>query len=416
MPIASRLAALPQPVRLCAITAAVLIALSGCTTKPITTVDITPAVDTGTKPGAGHPLTENKPGFYAMSNIPADHTPVRVGIILPFSSGTPAVKALAASMLKAAQLAVYESGNKDIVLMTADEGSTPESAAGAAVRLLDQGAEILIGPLYAPSVRAIRHEAQDRGVLVLSFSTDRSVAGDGVYLMGFLPQNDTNRVVSYALAQGHHKFAALVPNTSFGDVTLDAFKGAVTDGKGEVGAVEHFYATVDGVTAPAGKIAKADADAMFIPLGGTVLRAAAPLLSGAGLDPSKVKLLGTGQWNETANIGEPTLNGAWFAGPDPKAEIAFNAKYHDAFGGTPPQLAALSYDAVSLVAALAKGDPYKRFTRAALADPNGFTGADGIFRFGNDGTAERGLAVLSVTPDGFHVVDPAPTTFVKPGS
>jgi ABC-type branched-subunit amino acid transport system substrate-binding protein len=415
MPIASRLAVPAREVRSFAITAAVLIALSGCTTKPVTTVDVTPGVDTG-GPAAGHPLAENKPTFYTMSNIPADHTPVRVGIILPFSSGTPAVKALAAAMLKSAQLAVYESGNKDIILMTADEGSTPESAAGAAVRLLDQGAEILVGPLYAPSVKAIRHEAQDRGVLVLSFSTDRSVAGDGVYLLGFLPQNDTSRVVNYALAQGHHKFAALVPNTSFGEVTLDAFKGAVTDGKGEVGPVEHFYATVDGVLAPATTIAKTDADAVFIPLGGTVLRAAAPVLSTGGLDPSKVKLLGTGQWNETANTSEPTLNGAWFAGPDPKAEITFNAKYRDAFGANPPQLAALSYDAVSLVASLAKGDPYKRFTRAALADPNGFSGADGIFRFSADGTAERGLAVLSVTPDGFHVVDPAPTTFVKPGS
>ena len=86
------------------------------------------------------------------------------------------------------------------------------------------------------------------------------------------------------------------------------------------------------------------------------------------------------------------------------------------FGNNPPPLSALAYDAMSLVAALAKGEPYKRFTRAALADPNGFAGADGIFRFAPDGTTELGLAVLSITPEGFHVVDPAPTTFVKPGS
>ena len=414
MPVASRLAVLAHRARLFATAGAVAIALSGCVTKPVTQVVVSPQIDNGSPPG--NPLTENKPAFFNMANIPADHTPVRVGVILPFSSGTPAVKALAASMLKAAQMAVYESGNRDIILMTADEGATPSDAAAAADRLLNQGAEIIVGPLYGPSVKAISAEARDRGVLVLAFSTDRNVAGDGVYLMGFLPQNDTNRVVTYALAQGHHKFAALVPSTPYGDLTLDTLKSAITDAKAELGEVERFPATVDAVLAPSTLIAKTDADALFIPQGGTILRAAAPTLSAGGLDPAKVKILGSGQWNEAANTALPTLNGAWFAAPDPKNEAEFDAKYREAFGANPPQLAALSYDAVSLVAALAKGEPYKRFTRAALADPNGFSGADGIFRFAPDGTAERGLAVLVVTPDGFHVVDPAPSTFVKPGS
>ena len=71
---------------------------------------------------------------------------------------------------------------------------------------------------------------------------------------------------------------------------------------------------------------------------------------------------------------------------------------------------------LSLVALLAKGEPYRRFTRAALTDPNGFAGVDGIFRFHPDGTAERGLSVVVVTPEGFHEIDPAPKTFQKSGS
>ena len=411
MPVHSRFAA---RCRLFATAGALAIALSACQTKPVEPPKPPPVAPTGTP--AGNPLTQNQPGFYTMPNIPDDHTPVRVGIILPFNSGTPAVRALAASMLKAAQLALYESGNKDIVLITADEGATPSDAAAAGERLLSQGAEIIVGPLYGPSVKAISAEARDRGVLVLAFSTDRSVAGDGVYLMGFLPQNDTARVVSYALAQGHHKFAGLVPSTPFGDVTLEALKSAVTDGKGELGDVERFAGTVDTVLAPAATVARSDADAVFIPQAGAILHAAAPMMGSSGLDPAKVKILGTGQWNDPTLTNEPTLNGAWFAGPDPKDEVAFNAKYREAYGNNPPPLSALAYDAVSLVAALAKGEPYKRFTRAAVADPNGFTGADGIFRFAPDGTAEHGLAILSVGPEGFRVIDPAPTTFVKPGS
>ncbi len=414
MSVSFRFAAAAQAIRLSAIAGALAIALAGCATKPAAPP---PApIPAAPETPAGHPLSENLPGFLTLPNIPADHTPVRVGLLLPFSSGTPAVKALAAAMLRAAQLALYDAGNRDIVLMPADEGSTPAEAAGAAARLLGQGAEVIVGPLYGSSVRAIADAARDRAVPVLSFSTEKSVAGNGIYLMGILPEGDTARVVNYALAHDHHKFAALVPSTAFGDITLNTLKSAVTDGKGEVVSVERYDGTVDGVLAPAGRLAKTDADALFIPQGGPDLRAAAPTLGTGGLDPSKVKLLGTGQWSDPANLAEPSLNGAWFAAPDPKGELAFTAKYHDTFGANPPPLAALAYDAVSLVAALAKGTPYKRFTSAALADPNGFAGTDGIFRFAPDGTAERGLAVMAVSPEGFRVVDPAPTTFVKPGS
>ena len=67
--------------------------------------------------------------------------------------------------------------------------------------------------------------------------------------------------------------------------------------------------------------------------------------------------------------------------------------------------------AFMLLPLLSQGQPYHRFTQAALMDPNGFSGVDGIFRFNTDGTSERGLAILEVQPDGFHVVSPAPKTF-----
>ncbi len=151
----------------------------------------------------------------------------------------------------------------------------------------------------------------------------------------------------------------------------------MTDGKAELGEVQRFAGDGRyGILTPAGRAAKpADADALFLPQGGAILRAGAPALGTAGFDKDKVKLLGTSQWNEAANSEAPSLYGAWFAAPDPRDDARFADKYRGAFGSNPPQLAALAYDAVSLVAALAsKGDPYKRFTRAALADPNGFSG------------------------------------------
>jgi ABC-type branched-subunit amino acid transport system substrate-binding protein len=414
MPVPFRLATLVSATRLFAIAGAVAIAAGACQPRLPIPPPLPPEANTGTIPT--RPLTENKPGFLKLPNIASDRTPVRVGILLPFASSTPGVKALATAMMKAAELSLYDSANKDIILMTADEGTTPESSAAAATRLLDQGAEIIVGPLFAQSVRAIAPEARDRGVPVLAFSTDRSVAGDGIFLLGFLPQNDVKRVIAYASSQGHRKFVALSANTAYGDVTVDAFNSAVSENGGRVIDVERFSYSADAALKPAADAAKSGADAVFIPLGGQILRAISPTLGASGLDPKKVKLLGTSLWDDQANLAEPTLTGGWFAAPSAADDAAFVSKYRSVYGASPPALAALSYDAISLVALLAKGTPYKRFTRAALTDPNGFVGVDGIFRFDPDGTAERGLAVMAVTPQGFREVDPAPTTFVKSGS
>ena len=347
--------------------------------------------------------------------MPAGQTPVRVGVILPFGSSTAATRNLAAAMMKAASLALYDSKDKNILLMTADEGTRPADAAAAANKLLAQGAEVIIGPLFATSVAAVTPIARDRGVPVLAFSTDKSVAGKGAYLLSFLPQDEVRRVLTFAAAKGHHAFAAMVPQSAYGDLVAGAFADTVKGIGGTSVEVEHFPSNTSVFTAASTAVAKSNADAVLLaPTNGATLKAIAPSLSFAGLDPAKVKLLGISPWNDPTDGREQTLVGGWFAAPAPDADDAFNAKYKNAYGAPPPPLASLAYDAVALVALLAPGTPYHRFTQAALMDPNGFAGVDGIFRFNPDGTSERGLAVLEVTPEGFSVADPAPKTFQSP--
>ncbi|HWY62715.1 MAG TPA: penicillin-binding protein activator [Rhizomicrobium sp.] len=397
--------------RLCAIALACGIAGLASCVAPKPPPPPPPVVVLPPPPVAGHPLSSDSPDFLRLPNLAPGQTPVRVGVILPFGSSTAATRNLAAAMLKAAQLALYDSKNSNIVLITADEGSKPDDAAAAADKLLAQGAEVIIGPLFGPSVSAVAPIARDRAVPVLAFSTEKSVAGNGAYLLSFLPQSEVNRVVAYAASQGHHDFAAMVPQNEYGDVIAGAFADAVKSAGGDSVDVEHFTPSTNAVMAPSGAVAKTKADAVMIAQGGPVLRAIAPSLSFSGLDRDKVKLLGTGLWDDPAIVREDMLLGGWFAAPEPNAVNAFNSRFHDAFGTNPPQLASLAYDAIALVALLSGGQPYHRFTQAALMDPNGFSGVDGIFRFNTDGTSERGLAVLEVAPDGFHVVSPPPKTF-----
>jgi ABC-type branched-subunit amino acid transport system substrate-binding protein len=390
--------------------------LSGCqsdTTKP--TVPTAPA--SGNGPVALHPLTGELPGFLRLGNMSGGHVPVRVGILLPFNNGSAATRALASSMLKAAELAVFDSGNPDILLISADEGGNPEASAAAARNLLQQGAEIIIGPLFAQSAQAVSPIAADHAVPVISFSTDRKVAGNGVYLLSFLPEGEVHRVIAYAASQGHTNFAAMVPATIYGQRVGDYFKDDVKAAGANVTDVEKFAPAAEGTTAPAHALAKTNPDAILIAQGGSLLRDVASSLAGAGISSDHVKYLGTGLWDDPSTARDPLLAGGIFAAPSPRVDAPFIAKYKTAYGTAPAQLAALAYDAVSLTALLASGKPYSRFTTQALTDPNGFSGVDGIFRFHPDGTSERGLAVMSIDPDGgFTIVSPAPTTFQNSGS
>ena len=409
MPVSSRLT------RFCAIAAA--LAIAACTPKPQEAPPpAAPMIVAPQAPLAANPLDRDLPGYLRLPGL-ADSVPVRVGIILPFTSSSAPTRALAASMMKAAELAMYDAGNRNILLMTADEGNGGAKAADAAQQLLAQGAEVIVGPLFGPSVSAVAPIARDRGVPVLAFSTEKSVAGDGAYLLSFLPQYEVRRVISYAAANGHHQFAALAPQTAYGDVTKDAFTDAVTAVHGTIVDVERFAPNAGAVAGPADAVAKSGADAVFIAQGGVILRAIAPTLSLDGATRDKVKLLGTGLWDDDPVLArESSLQGSWYAAPAPNAGADFAEKYRSAFGTAPAGLASLAYDAVSLVALLSQGAPYHRFTAAALMDPNGFAGVNGIFRFNADGTSERGLAVLEMTPSGPVVVSPAPTTFQRPGA
>lgn len=401
--------------RFCAIAA--LVAIAGCTPPKPEVKPAPPPPPAPAAPLAGNPLDRDLPSYMRLPGMAEGQVPVRVGVILPFSASAAGTRALAQSMLKAAQLALFDSANPRILLMTADEGNGGAAAAKAADQLLAQGAEVIVGPLFGPSVAAVTPIARDRAVPVLAFSTEKSVAGNGAYLLSFLPQNEVRRVVSYAAANGHRAFAALVPQTAYGDVAESAFRESVGAANGSVVDVEKFAPTAASVSAPAGAVAKSGADAILIAQGGVLLRAIAPTLSLDGVARDKVKLLGTGLWDDDkALMRESALEGSWYAAPAPNADAAFVNKYRTTFGAAPAQLASLAYDALSLVALLAQGPAYHRFTPAALNDPNGFAGVNGIFRFRPDGTSERGLAVLEMTSSGPVVISPAPTTFQRPGA
>ncbi|HEY7997552.1 MAG TPA: penicillin-binding protein activator, partial [Pseudolabrys sp.] len=161
--------------------------------------------------GNNSPFLSDTPPQQPASGAPAASTlgegQVRVGLILPLSAqGNAGVAAL--SMKNASEMAIAEFKNPNIQLLVKDDGGTPQGAQAAAQQAIAEGAEIIVGPLFAEAVRAVGGVARQRGIPVIAFSTDVSVATRGVYLLSFLPETDVKRIVDYAVSRGKRSFAA----------------------------------------------------------------------------------------------------------------------------------------------------------------------------------------------------------------
>jgi len=380
--------------------------------------------------------------------VPPAQVP-RVALLLPLSG---AQAGLGDGLLNAAQMALFDFADDTFELLVHDTRGTPEGAAEAARAAIGDGVSLVLGPLLSSSVRAVTPVARAAGVPVVAFSSDRLAAGEGIFTMGFYPEVEVRRVVGHAHSRGSRRFAALVPDNEYGAAVVGALQRTAEGAGGFVARIQYYDPHARDFAGVVRQLANYDArrqalvrqraelerrndevaqralrrletlqtigdlpfDALMVAEGGKRLQAIAAHLPFFDIDPARVRMLGTGQWDEPGIGAEPALVGGWFAAPDPQARADFEKQYAEAYGRQPPRLATLAYDATALAAVLARAEGGARFDIEALTDPSGFFGRDGIFRFRPDGQVERGLAVLQVGRQGFAVVDKAPETFAPP--
>jgi len=337
---------------------------------------------------------------------------IRVALILPLSAGGNAGVA-GQAMRNAAEMALAEFNSPNIQLLVKDDGGSADGARLAAQQALDEGAELILGPLFAQSVSIVGQIARSRNVPVIAFSTDANVATRGVYLLSFLPESDVARIVQYAASTGKRSYAALIPDNPYGTVVEAAFKQDVARRGGQIAALERYPHDKAAMAAPVRNVAQAlaRADALFIPDGGDALPDIAQALVANGVNTKRIQLLATGLWDDPRVFQTPALDGGWYAAPDGAGYRNFANRYAARFKQQPVRTATLAYDAVALIAALVKTQGPQRFSFEVLTNPSGFSGIDGLFRFRPDGTNERGLAVLRATASGPQVIAPPPRSF-----
>ena len=334
--------------------------------------------------------------------LPTDTDRHRVALLVP-QTGPNADVGMA--IANATTLALLDSRTERVRITTYD---TALGAAAAARQAVADGNRLILGPLLSEDVAAVAPIARDAKVPVLSFSNDSSVAGNGVFIMGFVPGQSVERVVAFARAKGHQRFGALVPKNVYGDRSVAAFRGAVTAAGGTLVAVESYDRSATALTGAARRIANAGAmDAVLIAdSGGNAIRAV-PVIKGAG----QRQILGTELWNTDASLGtSAVMRGSWFASVSDGLYGQLAGKYRTRFGKAPYRLASLGYDSVLLTVRIARDwKPGTSFPVNQLLAADGFGGIDGIFRFNNRGIAQRALEVSEIGAGGFRVVDPAPT-------
>ena len=342
---------------------------------------------------------------------------VKAALILPISApGNAGIAGQA--MRNAADMALAEFNAPNVQLLVKDDAGSAEGARQAAQQALNEGAEIILGPLFAQSVTLVGQVARARNVPVIAFSTDANVASPGVYLLSFLPETDVARIVQYSYSVGKRSYAALIPDNPYGTVVEAAFRQDIGRRGGRIVALEHYPHDKAGMAGPIKNVAgaAAHADALFIPDGSDAVPDVAQQLVGDGVNLKRLQLLGTGLWGDDPRINAtPALDGGWYAAPDAAGYRNFANRYAARFKQQPVRTATLAYDAVALIAALVKTQGPQRFSPEVLTNPSGFSGIDGLFRFKADGTNERGLAVLRVTPTGPQIVAASPRSFGASG-
>ncbi|MBA3813930.1 MAG: penicillin-binding protein activator [Alphaproteobacteria bacterium] len=350
------------------------------------------------------PPLSPKPKAMPTPSAPPSH---KIGLLLPLSGPN---EKLGKEMLQAAEMALFETGSSSVTLLPQD---TAQGAHMAALKALDEGAELLLGPIFASEVEAVKPLLHVRNVSLISFSTDQNVADKRAFVLGFLPPQQIERVIRFAKERGLSKIAAVTPDDQYGQLIDHTLKRLESQGDIQLLGITH-YTKGDLLEGNPGNARLLEEiafyktkglDALVIPEGGEnlvhLLRLLPPLLP--------LKILGSGQWDspETLQHAAAGLGGGFFAAPLPQERQNFETRFKKAYGTIPPRIASLAFDATALAISLAD----RGYALQNLTYSEGFSGIEGLFRLTPVGLNERALAILEVTSSGFRPLSPAPESF-----
>jgi len=343
--------------------------------------------------------------------------PIPVALLTPGDSSDPGHAVIAQSLENAARMAITDLKGVRIDLRVYPTAGEPERAAEVARQAVDDGARILLGPVFAESVNAAGLAIAGRGVNMLSFSNNTEIAGGHVFVLGNTFRDTADRLAQFAVSRGKGDVMIVHGRNTAESIGRDAIADAVTHAGGRIVAVASFElsqtALIDAVPEIVAGVESSGARSVFLTSGTDgALPLLTQLMKENGVDPETAQYIGLLRWDIPATaLALPGVQDGWFALPDPGLAARFGERYVSAFGTPPHPIAGLAYDGVAAIGALAAAGRSDALTRSALTQANGFAGVNGVFRLLPDGTGQRGLAVAEIRDKQVIVIDPAPRNF-----
>jgi len=357
---------------------------------------------------------------------------IRVGMLLPLSGK---YKNLGENLRNAGLLAQFDINSDSFELLFYDTKGTADGAKEAFNQAIDENVQIILGPVLAEEVGAVRRARSGRDVPVISFTSDTDKVGKGVYTMALLLSNQAERIVRYACEEGKKRLAILAPDDPSGDIAIETAQKTAKQCGMEVTKLAVYNPTfinyepyVLSVLPESVALAKEkkekerlarkqnkdlpppdeeqepaeeeipiaeqlEFDCLFIADTDNRLKSIASLFALYDVTPDVVPFLGMSTWREPSLTQEGALVNARFSDLPMTGFKSFAQKYKDTYRKEPVRLASLTYDAVALAYVLGQEEAIHA---ASITRPNGFSGVDGLFRFNKDGTSERLLGISKI--------------------
>jgi ABC-type branched-subunit amino acid transport system substrate-binding protein len=343
--------------------------------------------------------------------------PVPVALLVPGGSGQASDELLARSLQNAARMAISDLGGVQIDLRVYNTAGQAAQAQAMARQAIDEGARIILGPVFAQEANAAGVVAAARGVNVLAFSNNPDIAGGNVFILGPTFQNTAARLASHAARNGKRRIMIVHDQNAAGMIGRTAIEQGVARSGGSVVAVGSYEFSQNGVVQAAPQIAATaranGAEALFLTADTAgALPLISQMLADNGMGPGAIQFIGLTRWDiPQATLSLPGVQGAWFALPDPALYGQYQSRYQAAFGEAPHPISGLAYDGIAAIGALVKKGQSNALTGAALTQSAGFVGVNGVFRLRSDGQNERGLAVAQISNGQAIIIDPAPRSF-----
>ena len=296
----------------------------------------------------------------------------------------------------------------------------------------DNLGKVYIGPLNSKHTKLVKKYCQE-GAIFFSFSSERDLAGDCVFLINFFPKNEIKTLFDFF--PNNSKVAILYPENIYGYainflvdqiafdsdsviVNRSSYKADMSNLREAIKELGKYELRKYELTRQKTILAKKndseskkrlkklkkfkttkDLDFTHVLIAdyGIRLLQVVPLLPYYDIDPNVVKFVGTGVWDDPAFFDEPSLQNAFFAGVELAKRKDLFEQYTKIYDAKPLRISTLPYDLIGLLSYVygkkqTLDDLYKLLNNKSVR----FDGVDGNFYF-DDNIIERDLSILKIS-------------------